>query len=98
MEHRHGLLVVTEVTQATGTAEREAAPAVVEAIPRRHRITRGAAKNDETRDVVHERRERRGRPHVAPHERIDQSHRRPDDLLCGLCRESAATEMRRRDF
>lgn len=33
MEHRHGLVVDTRVTQATGASEREAAVAMAEAIP-----------------------------------------------------------------
>ena len=33
MENRHGLVVDTRVTQATGTAEREAAVAMAEAFP-----------------------------------------------------------------
>jgi hypothetical protein len=69
MEHRHGLGVLGVypcVTQATGIAEREAALARVEAIPGRHRITLGADKHDDTRDVVRELRERQGTPHVAP--------------------------------
>lgn len=67
MENRHGLVVDTCVTQATGTAEREAALAMVEAIPGRHRITLGADKNYDTRDFVRELRELRGTPHVAQH-------------------------------
>jgi hypothetical protein len=40
-ENRHGLVVDACVPQATGTAEREAALAMIEAIPRQHRGTRG---------------------------------------------------------
>jgi transposase len=67
MENRHGLVVDTCVTQATGTAEREAALAMVEAIPGRHRITLGADKKYDTRDFVRELRDLRGTPHVAQH-------------------------------
>jgi Transposase DDE domain len=67
MENRHGLAVDTRVTQATGTAEREAALAMVEAIPGRHPITLGADKNYDTRDFVRELRELQGTPHVAQH-------------------------------
>jgi transposase len=67
MANRHGLVVDTWVTQATGTAEREAALAMVEAIPGRHRITLGADKNYDTRDCIREWRELRGTPHVARH-------------------------------
>ena len=67
MEHRHRLGVDTRVTQATGTAEREAALAMAEANPGQQRVTLGADTNDATRDCVRERRERRVTPHVAPH-------------------------------
>jgi IS5 family transposase len=65
MENRHGLVVDTQVTQATGTAERGAALAMVEAIPGRHRITLGADKNYDTHDFVRELRVLRVTPHVA---------------------------------
>jgi transposase len=65
MENRHGLGVDTDVTQATGTAEREAALTMAEAIPGPQRITLGADKNDDTRNVVREWRELRVTPHVA---------------------------------
>jgi transposase len=42
MEKRHGLVVDSRVTQATGTAEREAALAMAEAIPGQPRVTLGA--------------------------------------------------------
>jgi hypothetical protein len=67
MENRHGLVVGTYVAQATGTAEREAAPAVVAAIPGQHRLTLGADKNYDTRDFVRELREPRATSHVARH-------------------------------
>jgi IS5 family transposase len=65
MENRHGLVVDTRVTQATGTAERDAAVAMAEAIPGRQRVTVGADKNYDTRDLVRELRELRVTPHVA---------------------------------
>jgi transposase len=65
MANRQGLVVDTCVTQATGTAEREAALAMVEAIPGRHRITLGADQNDDTRDFVRTLRELQGTPPVA---------------------------------
>jgi transposase len=65
MENRHGLVVDTRVTQATGTAEREAALAMAEEIPGRHRVTLGADKSYDTRDLVRELRELRVTPHVA---------------------------------
>ena len=67
MENRHGLVVDTRVTQATGTAEREAALAMAEAIPGQRRVTLGADKNYDTHDLVRELRELRVTPHVAQH-------------------------------
>jgi transposase len=67
MENRHGLVIATRVTQATGTAEREAALAMAEAIPGQQRVTLGADKNYDTRDFVRELRELRVTPHVAQH-------------------------------
>jgi transposase len=65
MANRHGLVVDTRVTQATGTAEREAAIATAEAIPGQQRATLGADTNYDTRDFVHELRELRVTLHVA---------------------------------
>jgi IS5 family transposase len=67
MENRHGLVIDTRVTQATGTAEREAAVAMAEAIPGQQRVTLGGDKNYDTRDCVRELRELRVTPHVAQH-------------------------------
>ncbi len=65
MENRHGLVVEGEVTQATGTAEREAAVNLVEALGVEGRATLGADKNYDTRDFVARMRERNITPHVA---------------------------------
>jgi transposase len=67
MENRHGLVGDPRVTQATGTAEREAAVAMAEAIPGQHRATLGTDKNYDTRDFVRELREWQVTPHVAQH-------------------------------
>jgi hypothetical protein len=67
MENRHGLVVDAQVTHATGTAEREAALEMVEAIPGQQRVTLGADKNYDTRDFVGKLRELRVTPHVAQH-------------------------------
>jgi transposase len=65
MENRHGPVVDTHVTQATGMAEREAAQAMAAAIPGQQRVTLGADKHDDTRDFVRELRGLRVTPHVA---------------------------------
>jgi hypothetical protein len=51
MENGNGLVVNTRVTQATGTAEREAALEMAVEIPGdRRRVTLGADKNYDTRE------------------------------------------------
>ena len=66
MENRHGLVVNATVTQATGTAEREAALALTAAIPgAEHRATLGADKGYDTAAFVADLRARAITPHVA---------------------------------
>lgn len=67
MDNRHGLAVNTRVTQATGTAEWEAALAMAEEIPGRQRVTLGADKHFDTRPVVQGLRQLRVTPHVTQH-------------------------------
>jgi transposase len=64
-ENRNGLVVATEMTQATGTAEREAAIAMVEDLAGSDRITLGADKAYDTLDFVAEMRRQGVSPHVA---------------------------------
>jgi transposase len=64
MENRHGLVAATEVLQANGTAERDAALVTVEAIPSDHPVTVGADKNYDTKDFVAEARNLKATPHV----------------------------------
>jgi hypothetical protein len=54
MESRNGLIVTTEVLQANGTAERVAALVILEQIPGEHRVTVGADKAHDTKDLVTE--------------------------------------------
>jgi Transposase DDE domain len=63
--NRPGLGVETHVPHALGTAEREAALAMAEASPGHQRVTLGAEKHDDTRDVVRALRELRVTPPVA---------------------------------
>jgi hypothetical protein len=67
MENRHGLVVHATVTPATGTAEREAALALVDTRPPTRRITLGGDKNYDTAAFVDALRERQVTPHVAQH-------------------------------
>ncbi len=64
MENRNGLVVDTSLTKATGTAEREAAIAMVEALPDDGRITLGTDKSYDTQDFVAEMRRLGVTPHV----------------------------------
>ena len=67
MENQHGLLVDFVVTPATGTAERDVVPGLIDAARERyfHPATLGADKGYDTRDLVAELRARRVTPHVA---------------------------------
>ena len=67
MENRHGLVVETRLTKATGTAEREASVEMVAAKRKqtRERFTLGGDKNYDTREHVAALRELRVTPHVA---------------------------------
>jgi transposase len=65
MENRHGLIVDTRLTPATGTAGREAAVEMVAALPGGSRVTVGADKAYDTQAFVAELRELQATPHVA---------------------------------
>jgi len=64
IENRHCLVVDTRTTLATGTAEREAALAMIEARPGQHRITVGTDKAYDTTDFVADVRDLGATPHV----------------------------------
>jgi transposase len=65
MENRHGLVVDGLVTQATGTAEREATLAMLDRRPEQRRITLGADKAYDVRGFIADLRRRKVTPHVA---------------------------------
>jgi transposase len=67
IDNRHGLVVSTRYTQATGRAEREAAEAMVKGVKqrRRSRVTLGADKAYDTADFVYRMRGLEVTPHVA---------------------------------
>jgi transposase len=67
MENRNGLVVDFQLTQATGTAERDMAPRLVDEARARgfHPRTLAADKSYDTRDCVAELRQRQVTPHVA---------------------------------
>lgn len=65
MENRHGLIVYPMLTHATGTAEREAALAMLERMDRRHRITLAAEKPYDVANFIAKLRALGVTPHVA---------------------------------
>jgi transposase len=69
MENRNGLVVAATVTPATGTAEREAAVAMVEQPADGKRITLGADKAYDTADFVAEMRRLGVTPHVSQNDK-----------------------------
>ncbi|MGF7178426.1 hypothetical protein FHS63_006232 [Azospirillum doebereinerae] len=93
MENRHALVVDVRLTATTGLAEREAAVAMVEAIPGRHRITVGADKAYDTKDFVANMRSLGAAPHVAQNtSNRPLGHRRPDHPPSRLCRVLAHSQ------
>jgi hypothetical protein len=65
VENRHGLIVNTEVFEANGTAERDAALVMLEQIAGTSRVTVGGDKGYDTADFVAECRNMEVTPHVA---------------------------------
>jgi transposase len=65
MENRHGLIVDGRVSEASGTAERDEAQAMIKAVPGRHPITVGGDKGYDTQDFVAGVRALKATPHVA---------------------------------
>jgi transposase len=65
MENRNGLVADAMATQATGTAEREAAVSMVEEVPGLNRVTLGADKGYDIKEHVRNLRDRNVTPHVA---------------------------------
>ena len=65
MENRNGLAVDVLLTQATGTAERDAALTMLDRRPtQRHRVTLGADKGYDVREFIAACKQRRVTPHV----------------------------------
>ena len=64
-ENRNGLVVNTEVTLATGRAERDAALAMMEEREGQKRVTLGGDKNFDVHDFVQKLRDQEVTPHVA---------------------------------
>ena len=65
MENRNGMAVNGCVTPANGRAEPQAAMAMVEEIPGQHRVTLGADKGYDRKELVQELRDHQVTPHLA---------------------------------
>jgi hypothetical protein len=65
IENRNGLIVSSLVWEATGTAERDAAMALLQDVPGTGRVTVGGDKGFDTAEFVRECRNMRVTPHVA---------------------------------
>lgn len=73
MENRNGLIVDGAATLATGTAEREAALAMLDRRPAKRRVTLGADKAYDVRGFIEDLRTRRVTPHVAIDGRVSKA-------------------------
>ena len=69
MDNRHGLVSDFRLTEANGTAERDAALAMLMRIPGGRRLSVGADRGNDTKDFVAECRELSVAPHVAQRKR-----------------------------
>ncbi|MEI9425795.1 IS5 family transposase [Mesorhizobium sp. Cs1299R1N1] len=98
MENRHGLAVDGGVTQATGTAEREATLAMLDRRPSRRRITLGADKAYDVRQFVKDLRERKVTPHIAVNGHLSKNGKPRVTAIDGRtrCHTSYAVSQRRR--
>ena len=88
-ENRHGLLMDFTISQATGTAERDAVPELLDGVRERgyRPRTLGADRGYDTKDCVRDIRARRVPPHVAQkkkHSAIDGRTTRPAGYAVSL--------------
>ena len=89
MENRHGLFVDTRLSEATGTAERDAALTMLGRQAGRHRITLGADKAYDAAAFVADLRNLKVTPHVAQNTGPPLGDRRPDHAPSRLCGQPA---------
>lgn len=83
MENRNGLVVGAMVTQATGTAERAAALALVDGLAPKGRITLGANKGDDAREFVGDLRRRKVTLHLARNDHQTKTGKRRSSAIDG---------------
>jgi transposase len=76
MENRNALIVDATLTHATGTAEREAALAMLDRRSRRGRITLGADKAYDVAEFVGQLRTRKATPHIAVNDHMTKTGKR----------------------
>jgi IS5 family transposase len=95
MENRNGLAVDVDVTQATGTCEREAAIEMIEEIPGDNRATVGADKAYDTKDFINRCRANNVVPHVAQKKNsaIDARTTRHDSYAVSLRKRKRIEEI-----
>jgi IS5 family transposase len=95
MENRHGLVVNTRLTAATGRAERTAALAMVAELPGWQAVTLGADKGYDAKHFVRDLRDHRVTPHVAqkPFSAIDQRTSRHPGYALSQCRRKRIEEV-----
>jgi len=96
MENRHGLAVDGHVSRATGTAEREAALAMLDRRAGRRRITLGADKAYDVRQFIHDLRARRVTPHVAVDGHLSKTGTPRSTALDGRTRRHRGYEVSQR--
>ena len=100
VENRHGLIMNGRMWEATGTAERDAAMAMLQDVPGNERVTVGGDKGFDTAEFVRECRNLHVTPHVAQNlgPKRRQRHRRSHHATGGLRHQPEETEAHRRMF
>jgi transposase len=98
MENRHGLAVGGSVSQATGTAERDAALELIDHCEgrRRRRITLGADKAYDVTQFVHELRSRLVIPHIAIDGHLSKTGKRRKTAIDGRTTRHAGYDISQR--
>ena len=100
VENRNGLIVSSTVWEATGTAERDAAMAMLQEVPGTGRVTVGGDKGFDTAEFVRECRNmaRHAARGTKPSATRGQRHRWAHHATGGLSRQPEETEANRRMF
>jgi IS5 family transposase len=97
MENRRGLAVMGDVTQATGTAERQTALDLIDSHrPGRRRITVGADKGFDVEGFVHDLRERNITLHVAINAHLTKTGKRRKTAIDGRTLRHAGYDISQR--